>query len=44
MIATAGDNLRPREGRAALRRLPLTEDESARIASNAAPHLRLKSR
>ncbi len=38
--AAAGDNLRPREGWAAFRRLPLTEDEFARIASNVAPYLR----
>ncbi len=38
--AAAGDNLRPREGWAAFRRLPLKEDEFARIASNVAPYLR----
>ena len=38
--AAVGDNLRPREGWAAFRRLPLEEDEFARIASNVAPHLR----
>jgi uncharacterized protein len=38
--AAAGNNLRPREGWAAFRRLPLTEEEFARIASNLAPHLR----
>lgn len=38
--AAAGDNLRPREGWAAFRRLPLNEDEFARIASNIAPYLR----
>jgi predicted TIM-barrel fold metal-dependent hydrolase len=37
--AAAGDNLRPREGWAAFRRLPLTEDEFARIARNVAPYL-----
>ncbi|HZV64538.1 MAG TPA: hypothetical protein VFG03_06485 [Telluria sp.] len=34
-----GDNLRPREGWAAFRRLPLTDDEFARIAGNLAPYL-----
>jgi hypothetical protein len=38
--AAAGGNLRPREGWAAFRRLPLTEDEFERIASNVAPYLR----
>lgn len=38
--AAIGDNLRPREGWAAFRRLPLREDEFARIASNVAPYLR----
>ena len=38
--AAAGDNLRPREGWAAFRGLPLTEDELARIAANVAPYLR----
>jgi predicted TIM-barrel fold metal-dependent hydrolase len=38
--AAAGNNLRPREGWAAFRRLPLAEDERARIARNEAPHLR----
>jgi predicted TIM-barrel fold metal-dependent hydrolase len=38
--AAAGNNLRPREGWAAFRRLPLTEDEFARIADNVAPYLR----
>jgi predicted TIM-barrel fold metal-dependent hydrolase len=38
--AATGDNLRPREGWAAFRRLPLTEDEFARIARNIAPYLR----
>ena len=37
--AAVGDNLRPREGWAAFRRLPLTEDEFTQIASNVAPHL-----
>ena len=37
--AAIGDNLRPREGWAAFRRLPLGEDEFARIASNLAPYL-----
>ena len=38
--AAVGDNLRPREGWAAFRRLPLTEHEFAKIASNVAPYLR----
>ena len=38
--AAAGDNLRPREGWAAFRRLPLTEKEFERIASNVAPYLK----
>jgi predicted TIM-barrel fold metal-dependent hydrolase len=38
--SAAGDNLRPREGWAAFRRLPLTADELARIAGNVAPYLR----
>ena len=38
--AAAGGNLQPREGWAAFRRLPLTEDEFERIARNVAPHLR----
>jgi uncharacterized protein len=38
--AAVGDNLRPREGWAAFRRLPLTEDEFAQIAGNVAPYLR----
>jgi predicted TIM-barrel fold metal-dependent hydrolase len=38
--AATGTNLRPREGWAAFRRLPLTEEEFARIASNVAPYLR----
>ena len=38
--AAVGDNLRPREGWAAFRRLPIMEDEFARIASNVAPYLR----
>ena len=37
--AATGDNLRPREGWAAFRRLPLREDEFAHIASNVAPYL-----
>lgn len=35
-----GDNLRPREAWAALRGLPLTREEVARIAGNVAPYLR----
>lgn len=38
--AALGDNLRPREGWAAFRRLPLRKDEFARIAGNMAPYLR----
>ena len=38
--AAAGDNLRPRESWAAFRRLPLSESEFERIASNVAPYLR----
>lgn len=38
--AAVGDNLRPREAWAALRQLPLTEDELATIARNVAPYLR----
>jgi uncharacterized protein len=38
--AAVGDNLRPREAWAAFRRLPLTDDEFARIAKNVAPYLR----
>jgi uncharacterized protein len=38
--AAVGDNLRPREGWAAFRRLPLTESEFERIARNLAPYLR----
>jgi predicted TIM-barrel fold metal-dependent hydrolase len=38
--AAAGTNLRPREGWAAFRRIPLTEQEFSRIASNVAPYLR----
>lgn len=38
--AAAGTNLRPREGWAAFRRLPLTDEEFARIAANVAPYLR----
>jgi predicted TIM-barrel fold metal-dependent hydrolase len=37
--AALGDNLRPREGWAAFRRLPLTDGEFARIAGNLAPYL-----
>ena len=36
--AAVGDNLRPRESWAAFRRLPLTDDEIARIADNVAPY------
>jgi predicted TIM-barrel fold metal-dependent hydrolase len=38
--AAYGDNLRPREGWAAFRRLPLTEHEFRTIAANVAPYLR----
>jgi len=38
--AAIGDNLRPREGWAAFRRLPLRQDEIRRIASNIAPYFR----
>lgn len=38
--AAVGDNLRPREGWVAFRRLPLTDDEFAQIAGNLAPYLR----
>jgi predicted TIM-barrel fold metal-dependent hydrolase len=38
--SAAGDNLRPAAAWAAFRRLPLTQAEIARIASNLAPHLR----
>ena len=38
--AAVGDNPRPREGWATFRRLPLTEEELARIAGNVAPYLR----
>jgi uncharacterized protein len=38
--AALGGNLRPRESWAAFRRVPLTEKEFARIASNVAPYLR----
>jgi hypothetical protein len=38
--AAVGDNLRPREGWAAFRRLPLSEREFATIASNVTPYLR----
>jgi predicted TIM-barrel fold metal-dependent hydrolase len=37
--AAVGDNLRPREGWAVFRRLPLTEDEFAQIVRNVAPYL-----
>jgi predicted TIM-barrel fold metal-dependent hydrolase len=36
----AGDNLRPREAWAAFRKLPLSEEEFAAIASNVAPYMR----
>jgi predicted TIM-barrel fold metal-dependent hydrolase len=39
--AALGDNLRPREGWVAFRRLPLSDDEFARIAGNVAPYLRV---
>jgi hypothetical protein len=38
--AATGGNLRPREGWAAFRRIPLTKDEFAQIAGNLAPYLR----
>jgi predicted TIM-barrel fold metal-dependent hydrolase len=38
--AASGDNLRPREGWAAFRRLPLTNEEFRTIATNVAPYLR----
>jgi hypothetical protein len=38
--AATGDNLRPREGWAAFRRLPLTNEEFRTIATNVAPYLR----
>ena len=38
--AAVGDNLRPREGWAAFRRLPLSDEELVRIANNVAPYLR----
>jgi predicted TIM-barrel fold metal-dependent hydrolase len=38
--AAVGDNLRPREGWAAFRRLPLTDREFEQIARNVAPYLR----
>jgi predicted TIM-barrel fold metal-dependent hydrolase len=38
--AAIGDNLRPRQGWAAFRRLPLREDEFSQIASQVAPYLR----
>jgi predicted TIM-barrel fold metal-dependent hydrolase len=37
--AAVGTNLRPREGWAAFRRLPLTSAELATIANNVAPYL-----
>jgi uncharacterized protein len=36
--AAVGENLRPRESWSAFRRLPLTDDEIARIADNLAPY------
>jgi predicted TIM-barrel fold metal-dependent hydrolase len=38
--ATVGGNPAPREAWAAFRRLPLTEEEFARIAGNVAPYMR----
>jgi predicted TIM-barrel fold metal-dependent hydrolase len=38
--AALGSNLRPREGWATFRRLPLTPEELAQIASNVAPYFR----
>ncbi len=38
--AAQGDNLRPRESWAAFRRLPLSEDEFARIANNVPPYFK----
>jgi hypothetical protein len=38
--AALGDNLRPREGWAAFRQLPLTDEEFAQIANNVAPYFR----
>jgi predicted TIM-barrel fold metal-dependent hydrolase len=38
--AATGSNLKPKEGWAAFRRLPLTEEEFERIARNEAPYLR----
>lgn len=38
--AAVGDNLRPREGWVAFRRLPLTEPEFEKIARNVAPYFR----
>jgi hypothetical protein len=38
--AAVGENLRPREGWAAFRRLPLTEQEFRTIAANEAPYFR----
>jgi hypothetical protein len=37
--AAAGSNLRPRDGWAAFRNLPLTDNETARIAGNVAPYM-----
>ncbi|HEU4524941.1 MAG TPA: amidohydrolase family protein [Gemmatimonadales bacterium] len=42
--AAIGDNLRPRESWSVFRRLPLTDDEIARIADNLAPYLLLSTR
>ena len=36
----AGEDLRPREAWAAFRKLPLSEEEFATIASNVAPYMR----
>jgi predicted TIM-barrel fold metal-dependent hydrolase len=38
--AAVGDNLRPRESWAAFRRLPLTEEEFARMAANEPPYFK----
>lgn len=38
--AATGTNLRPREGWKAFRRLPLTDEEFARIFANAPPYFR----
>jgi predicted TIM-barrel fold metal-dependent hydrolase len=38
--AAVGDNLRPRESWAAFKRLPLTEEEFARIAANVPPYFK----